>query len=108
MYNASKEAVRALTRTAAVEWGRYGITCNVICPFAVTPPWEFFVQFDPDGARRIVEGNPLQYVGDPEEDIGPVAVFLASDESHYVTGNTIHADGGGHINGVPWKLELPE
>jgi len=108
MYNASKEAVRALTRTAAVEWGRHGITCNVICPFASTPPWEFFQRLAPDAAQRIVEGNPLRYVGAPERDIGPVAVFLASEESRYVTGNTIHADGGGHINGVPWKLESPK
>jgi NAD(P)-dependent dehydrogenase (short-subunit alcohol dehydrogenase family) len=108
MYNGSKEAARALTRTAAVEWGRHGITANVICPFAATPAWEGFVKFDPEGARRIVEGNPIQYAGDSEKDIGPLAVFLASDESRYVTGNTIHADGGGHINGVAWKFQLPE
>jgi len=107
-YNGSKEALRALTRTAAVEWGRYGITCNILCPFASTPPWEMFQKLDPEGARRIVEGNPLRRVGDPEADIGPPAVFLASDEAGYVTGNTIHADAGGHINGVAWEIELPE
>ena len=108
MYNGSKEAARALTRTAAVEWGRYGITCNVLCPFAATPSWQGFEKFDPEGARAIVEGNPIRHPGDSEKDIGPVVVFLASEESRFVTGNTIHADGGGHINGVAWKMELPE
>ena len=108
MYNGSKEAARSLTRTAAVEWGRYGITCNVLCPFAATPSWQGFEKFDPEGARAIVEGNPIRYAGDSEKDIGPVVVFLASEESRFVTGNTIHADGGGHINGVAWKMELPE
>jgi len=108
MYNASKEALRALTRTAAVEWGQYGITCNVICPFAASPPWEVFVRLDPERAGAVVDSNPARRVGDAEADIGPVAVFLASEESRYVTGNTIHADGGGHINGVPWSFELLE
>jgi NAD(P)-dependent dehydrogenase (short-subunit alcohol dehydrogenase family) len=108
MYNGSKEAVRALTRTAAVEWAKHGITCNVICPFAATPAWDQFVRFVPDGAASILGFNPMGRPGDPEADIGPLAVFLASDESRYVTGNTIHADGGGHINGVPWSLDLPQ
>ncbi len=108
MYNGSKEAARSLTRTAAVEWGRYGITSNALCPFAATPSWQGFEKFDPESARAIVEGNPIRYAGDPEQDIGPVVVFLASDESRFVTGNTIHADGGGHINGVGWRMELPE
>ncbi len=108
MYNGSKEALRALTRTAAAEWGRYGITCNVICPAAVSEAWIGFSKFDPAGAARILESNPARRMGDPEADIGPLAVFLASEESRYVTGNTIHADGGGHINGVPWKIDLPE
>jgi NAD(P)-dependent dehydrogenase (short-subunit alcohol dehydrogenase family) len=108
MYNGSKEALRALTRTAAVEWGAYGITCNVICPAAATPPWETFVHYDPAGAQKVVDAMPMRRMGDAEADIGPVAVFLASDESRYITGNTLHADGGGHINGVPWSFELPE
>ena len=45
-------------------------------------------------------------LGDPEEDIAPVAVFLASDDARYVTGNTLFVDGGGHINGVPWTPDL--
>jgi NAD(P)-dependent dehydrogenase (short-subunit alcohol dehydrogenase family) len=108
MYNGSKEAARALTRTAAVEWGPYGITANVVCPFAASPSWSGFERFDPEGARQIIAGNPRRYIGDSEADVGPVAVFLASEESRYVTGNTIHADGGGHINGVAWKMELPD
>jgi NAD(P)-dependent dehydrogenase (short-subunit alcohol dehydrogenase family) len=108
MYNSSKEALRALTRTAAVEWGRHGITCNVLCPAAVTAPWEQFLKYDAEGAAEIVSKIPMRRMGDCEADIGPVAVFLASDESRYMTGNTIHIDGGGHINGVPWSFELPE
>jgi NAD(P)-dependent dehydrogenase (short-subunit alcohol dehydrogenase family) len=107
-YNASKEALRALTRTAAVEWGRHGITCNVLCPFADTPAWQGFIKFDPKSAGRIVEDHPIPRAGDPETDIGPVAVFLSCEDSRYVTGNTLHVDGGGHISGVPWKPELPE
>jgi NAD(P)-dependent dehydrogenase (short-subunit alcohol dehydrogenase family) len=108
MYNGSKEGVRAVTRTAAAEWGRYGITANVLCPFAETPSWEGFKQFAPEAARTIEQSNPIPHIGDCETDIGPVAVFLASEDSRYVTGNTIHVDGGGHINGVAWQMELPE
>jgi NAD(P)-dependent dehydrogenase (short-subunit alcohol dehydrogenase family) len=107
-YNASKEALRALTRTAAVEWAPYGITCNVLCPSAVSPPWQAFERWDPERAALVLDSVPMGRMGDAEQDIGPVAVFLASDESRYVTGNTIHADGGGHVNGVAWKFELPE
>jgi NAD(P)-dependent dehydrogenase (short-subunit alcohol dehydrogenase family) len=107
-YNASKEALRALTRTAAVEWAPYGITCNVLCPSAVSPPWQEFERWAPERAAELLESVPMGRMGDALQDIGPVAVFLASDESRFVTGNTIHADGGGHINGVAWTFELPE
>jgi len=107
-YNSSKEALRTLTRTAAVEWGQHGITCNVICPAAVTDAWEQYVEWVPDEAQRILDMNPMGRLGDSEQDIGPLAVFLASDGARYITGNTIHADGGGHINGVPWFFEPAE
>ena len=107
-YNAAKEALRALTRTAAREWGRHNILANVICPAATTAPYELFRQFDPDNAAALLRQNPLGRMGDPERDIGGVALFLASDDAGYVTGNTIYADGGSHINGVAWAPELPD
>jgi NAD(P)-dependent dehydrogenase (short-subunit alcohol dehydrogenase family) len=107
-YNSSKEALRALTRTAAAEWGRHGITCNIICPAAVTEPWEQYLEMFPEEAQKILDMNPMGRLGDSEQDIGPLAVFLASDAARYITGNTVHADGGGHINGVPWFFDLPE
>ena len=57
-------------------------------------------------AQEIENSNPMGYMGDPEDDIAPVAVFLASDMSRYMTGNTLYVDGGGHINGVPWSPML--
>jgi NAD(P)-dependent dehydrogenase (short-subunit alcohol dehydrogenase family) len=107
-YNSSKEALRTLTRTAAAEWGCHGITCNVICPAAVTEPWEAYVEWAPEAANNILDKIPMRRLGDSERDIGPLAVFLASDNARYITGNTVHADGGGHINGVPWFFDLPE
>ena len=107
-YNSAKEALRALTRTAAREWGRHNILANVICPAAATAPYELFRQFDPDNAAALLRQNPLGRMGDPERDIGGVALFLASDDAGYVTGNTIYADGGSHINGVSWAPELPD
>jgi NAD(P)-dependent dehydrogenase (short-subunit alcohol dehydrogenase family) len=107
-YNSAKEALRALTRTAAREWGRHNILANVICPAAATAPYELFRQYDPDNAAALLRQNPLGRMGDPERDIGGVALFLASDDAGYVTGNTIYADGGSHINGVAWAPELPE
>ena len=62
----------------------------------------------PENAERLLAQNPMGRMGDPEKDIAPAALFLASDEARYVTGNTLHVDGGGHINGVSWAPELPE
>jgi NAD(P)-dependent dehydrogenase (short-subunit alcohol dehydrogenase family) len=107
-YNATKEALRALTRTAAREWARHNILANIICPAAVTPAYEVFRSASPENAAALLKQNPMGRMGDPERDIGGVALFLASEDSCYVTGNTIHADGGGHINGVSWAPELPE
>jgi NAD(P)-dependent dehydrogenase (short-subunit alcohol dehydrogenase family) len=107
-YNAGKEAIRALTRTAAVEWGRYGITCNVICPSALSPQAQDYFTANPDMAATILQQVPMGRFGDATQDIGPVAVFLASDGSRYMTGNTLYVDGGGHINGVAWRPEVAD
>ena len=101
-YNAAKEAVRAYTRTAAVEWGQYNITANIICPAAVTTPFKAMEKKAPQLVGAAISSNPMGRMGDPDKDIGGVAVCLASDHCQYVTGNTLFVDGGAHVNGVPW------
>jgi NAD(P)-dependent dehydrogenase (short-subunit alcohol dehydrogenase family) len=95
-YSAAKEAIRSLTRTAAREWGRHGITVNCVCPASVAhrlPPTG-------DGERtrafaQMYADHPLGRDGDPEGDIAPVVAFLLSDASRYLTGQTLMVDGGG-------------
>ncbi len=91
-YNASKEAIRALTRTAAREWGADGITVNAIAPAAATHHGEAAKQSE--GYRIFIESCPMKRQGDPELDIAPIAWFLCSDASRYLTGHTLMADGG--------------
>ncbi|HKT76290.1 MAG TPA: SDR family NAD(P)-dependent oxidoreductase [Sphingobium sp.] len=107
-YNASKEAVRALTRTAAVEWGPHGITCNIICPSASSPQAQEYFAANPDMAKAILAQVPVGRFGDAAEDVGPVALFLASEGGGYTTGNSFFVDGGGHINGVAWRPEVED
>lgn len=107
-YNISKEALRTLTRTAAREWARYGICANILCPAAVSSSYRTFAENQPELAAAIAAANPMGRMGDPEKDIGGVAVFLASEDARYLTGNTLFVDGGGHINGVAWAPDLPE
>lgn len=105
-YNATKEALRTITRTAAREWAAFGITANVICPGAKTAAFKMFEQMDPKTAAESEAANPMGHLGDPEVDIAPIAAFLASEDSRYLTGNTLYADGGSHINGAVWVPDL--
>lgn len=105
-YNAAKEAVRAYSRTAAREWASYGICVNVICPAAVSAAYRRFAELAPEVAAATAAANPMGRMGDPEADIGGVAVFLGSEDARYLTGNTLFVDGGSHINGVPWVPDL--
>jgi len=91
-YNASKEAVRAITRTAAREWGVDGITVNAIAPASATHHGEAAKQSE--GYQIFVDNCPMHRQGDPELDIGPIAWFLCSDACRYLTGHTFMADGG--------------
>ena len=96
-YAASNEAIRSLTRTAAREWGRDGITVNCVLPASAghrAPP------AGSDPAREaafaaMYDDNPVGRDGDAIDDIGPVVAFLLSDASRYVTGQTVSVDGGG-------------
>lgn len=107
-YNCAKEALRTLTRTAAREWAPYGIVANAICPGAKTAASRAVFAANPELETMADSMNPMGRLGDPEADIAPVAVFLASDDARYLTGNTLFVDGGAHINGAPWAPELPD
>lgn len=99
-YNANKEAIRGFSRTAAREWGKYKINVNVICPAAITPAMIAFGMASPDKVEEMskaIEQLPLRRVGEPEKDIGPVAVFLACEDSDFITGQTLMVDGGAHM-----------
>lgn len=91
-YAASKESIRCLTRTAAKEWGPHGIRVNTILPSALTPKSIWYLE--ESGTYEMErEKVALGRFGAPE-DIAKTAVFLASDESDFVTGQTIGVDGG--------------
>jgi NAD(P)-dependent dehydrogenase (short-subunit alcohol dehydrogenase family) len=91
-YNVSKEAIRALSRTAAREWAKYRINVNVINPAAQTDALTASQNANP--ARESARHTPLGRMGDPLGDIAPVALFLASSDSDFITGMTMMADGG--------------
>jgi len=91
-YSASKAAVIAFTRQAAIEWGGMGVRVNAISPGMVRSAMAA-VYSDPEvveARRRMV---PLGRLGEPG-DVGRVTAFLLSDDAGYVTGETILVDGG--------------
>jgi NAD(P)-dependent dehydrogenase (short-subunit alcohol dehydrogenase family) len=96
-YNAAKAGIAALTRTAAREWGRQGITVNAIAPGAWTKRGQDWAARDPDGFARAMATRPIDRLGDPETDIAPVALFLASEEARFLTGQVLYVDGGAHL-----------
>ncbi|MCE7796415.1 SDR family oxidoreductase [Sphingobium sufflavum] len=91
-YAASKEAIRTLTKTAAKEWGSHRIRVNTILPSAMSPKALWYLgeskSYDAELAKVA-----LGYFGTPD-DIAPLALFLASEASSYISGQTIGADGG--------------
>lgn len=105
-YNAAKEALRALTRTAAREWAPTGVTVNALCPAAKSQAFFRAIGDYPELEAMADAANPMGRMGDAYDDIAPVAVFLAGDGSRYLTGNTLFVDGGAHINGAPWAPDL--
>lgn len=95
-YNIAKEAIRGLTKTAAVGWGKYGITVNTVCPLSASDAYRtwFEEMLDDEGRRKHLEGIPLRRMGDAETDIGATVVFLAGPGGGYITSRTFHLDGG--------------
>jgi len=97
VYSATKEAIRGFSKTVAKEWGKYKINVNIICPLALTPASEAFIEMYPEEYKKSIETVPLGRWGDAEKDIGGVAVFLASHYSDYMTGQTLLVEGGANI-----------
>ncbi|WP_102272534.1 SDR family NAD(P)-dependent oxidoreductase [Cytobacillus massiliigabonensis] len=93
-YAAAKEAIRGLSRVAANEWGRFGINVNIISPLADSPGVQAWAKAQPEYYEAVRSKIPMGRFGDVENDIGRVAVFLASEDSQYITGQTIMVDGG--------------
>lgn len=106
-YNTAKEALRTLTRTAAREWAPTGVVVNAICPGAKSAAFRRMMSEHPELEGQADATNPMGRIGDPDQDIAPVAAFLAGEGARYMTGNTLFVDGGSHINGVAWAPDLP-
>ena len=98
-YNATKEAIRALTRTAAREWGKYNIRVNCINPVIVTDAAISTAKERPDLMEYLVKMTPAGRLGEPYRDAGGLALFLASEDSDFLTGHTFPLDGGYTIYG---------
>jgi NAD(P)-dependent dehydrogenase (short-subunit alcohol dehydrogenase family) len=101
-YSACKAALAAATRVAAREWGTFGITANVICPLADSPPIQSIITERPEEnfAEQVVKNLAIKRIGRCEEDIGRTAVFLASEDAAYITGYSLNVDGGLMIDGA--------
>ena len=92
-YNTSKAAVIHLTKSLAMEWAPHGIRVNAICPgYMATPMAQPYFE-DPKYGGVWMNMTPMHRPGQPEE-LGPLAVFLASEASSFVTGAAILIDGG--------------
>ena len=92
-YSVSKGGVNQLTRAMALALAPYGIRVNAIGPGSINTDMLSAVNSDPAARTRILSRTPLGRLGEPSE-IAAIASFLASDDSSYVTGQTIYADGG--------------
>ncbi|EXJ89256.1 3-oxoacyl-[acyl-carrier protein] reductase [Capronia epimyces CBS 606.96] len=100
LYGMSKGAVHTWTRSVAREWGPFNVRVNAVLPYVATPMYDAFRDaLSPDELERhkllLKEQFPLGgNLGDPTKDLAPVLVFLASDASHWMTGQLFPVDGG--------------
>lgn len=93
-YGASKGGIRAMTKVIAMEGAAAGIRCNTVCPGMIqTAIHRPVMAATPELHRALVESIPMKRMGEPA-DIANAILFLASDESRYVTGAELVVDGG--------------
>lgn len=100
IYGMTKGAVHSWTRSVAREWGAAGVRVNAVLPYVATPMYYGFRDaLSPEELeahkKDLKENFPLGGdLGDPAKDLAPVMVFLASDASHWMTGQLFPVDGG--------------
>ena len=93
IYSVSKAALISLTKVMAMEWGKYNIRANVICPGLIQTKFSEALWANDKVLKHMLENVPLKRVGQPDE-ISGLALFLASESSGYCTGSVFVADGG--------------
>ena len=108
-YNASKGGVILLTKNVSIDYGRMGIRCNAICPgFIDTPMLNSIMDSMPEFKADVIRETKVGRLGKPEE-IAGAALFLASDDASFVTGQSLAVDGGytaGHRHGIVEMMGL--
>ena len=97
MYSASKAALISLTQAMAIDWGKYNIRANAICPGLIKTKFSRALWENDAITQKFLERVPLGRLGE-SEDIAGMAVFLASDAAKYCTGGVYMVDGGYIIN----------
>ena len=104
-YTASRGGIRQLTMSLADEWGRHGVTVNCLAPGWFKTDQNKILYEDPEWVEYLVDRIPLKRPGAPG-DLDGAIVFLASEESRYITGQTLLVDGGistGAMRAMPAK-----
>ena len=92
-YNASKGAVRTMTKSTAVQFGKDGIRCNSVHPGVMPPMRTSGATADPTVRAKMLRAVPLGRAGEVDE-VANAVLFLASDEASYITGTELYVDGG--------------
>jgi NAD(P)-dependent dehydrogenase (short-subunit alcohol dehydrogenase family) len=96
-YAAAKHGVVGMTKVMAVEWAKYGVSVNSIAPGIIKTPMTVKAFTDPEKYQELTSKVPMGRLGEPEDLIGAV-IFLASQASNYITGQTIYIEGGRMID----------
>lgn len=105
-YSAAKAGIISFTKSVALEYGRFGIRANVICPGTVrTPIWDHRIKRNPEIFEQLVRWYPLRRVADPI-DIAKTALFLASDDAAAISGAMLPVDCGLSAGNIVMTREL--
>ncbi len=104
-YCVAKGGVNQLTKVMALALADKGVRVNAVGPGSINTPMVSAVNDDPEAWKRLMSRTPMGRLGEPEE-MGNVAVFLASTDSSYITGQTLYADGG--RLGLNYTVPVPD